>query len=271
MYNNLFSDILKEHNKIQIKKPLIHHITNMVTMNDCANISTALGSLPIMAIDVNEVAEITSNSNALVLNIGTPSDERFLAMKLSGIEANNKNIPIILDPVGVSSSSYRLKKVNELLEVIKPSVIKGNLAEVMALCGYKSQKSKGVDSFEEDNFEKYAKELSLKTSSVVVITGKEDFIYDARTNRSESIKFGTEMMKSISGGGCMTSSIIGSFAAVMQEDIFLSAVLGTSLMNIAALCTINKDKEMGSATFKIGLIDSIYNLNKTLDIAKRYL
>ena len=119
--------------EIRSKKPLIHHITNYVTVNDCANITLAIGGSPIMADDVNEVVEITELSHALVINIGTLNERTIPAIILAGNTANKRNIPVILDPVGAGVSNLRNETIRTLLKEVRFTVIKGNRSEIRFL------------------------------------------------------------------------------------------------------------------------------------------
>ena len=135
--------------KVRLNAPLIHHITNYVTVNDCANITLAIGASPIMADDAQEVLEITTMSNALVLNIGTLNERTIVSMLLAGKKANELGIPIILDPVGAGASRFRNETVKKLLNDIHFSVIRGNISEMCFLAGLKSS-TKSVDASLED-------------------------------------------------------------------------------------------------------------------------
>lgn len=156
--NKLIEDVRK-------RNPLIHHITNQVTMNDCANITLALGASPIMAMEVKEVQEVTSLSQALVLNMGMLSENTVEAMIISGKVANELNIPIVLDPVGVGVSKFRIHAVERLLENVKVSIIKGNQSEIKTLIGI-STSFNGVDSSDDDSIENIA-DITIKLSNTL--------------------------------------------------------------------------------------------------------
>ncbi|MDP4110339.1 MAG: hydroxyethylthiazole kinase, partial [Bacillota bacterium] len=125
-----FADMLSE---VRSKKPLIHHITNYVTANDCANIVLALGASPVMADDCGEVSDIVSVSSALVLNIGTLNKRTVESMLVAGKAANSASVPVILDPVGVGVSKLRSDSVSEILNNVKISVLRGNMSEIRFL------------------------------------------------------------------------------------------------------------------------------------------
>ena len=116
-------EIIREASELLIKikenRPLIHHITNYVTMNDCANVVLAVGGSPIMANDPAEVSEVVAMAKALVLNIGTPNNNNFQSMLLAGKKAKEMSIPIVFDPVGAGATSFRKEMCSRLLEDVR--------------------------------------------------------------------------------------------------------------------------------------------------------
>ena len=166
---NILDDIKKH-------SPLVHHITNYVTVNDCANIALAIGASPVMAQDINEVADMVSIAKALVINIGTLSASSVEAMIVAGQKAKKIGVPIIFDPVGVGATPYRNSVADRILAEVRPDVIRGNISEIKCLSGFAS-KTKGVDSLKDDNgIEKIGLNLAKKFQGVIAITGKRDLI-----------------------------------------------------------------------------------------------
>jgi hydroxyethylthiazole kinase len=127
MKNTKFSDIFKE---VRQKHPLVHHITNYVTVNDCANITIATGAAPVMADAEEEVCEMVAVSGALVLNIGTLNAGQVASMILAGGMANDLGIPVILDPVGAGATRFRTSTALRLLDELKVTILKGNQGEI---------------------------------------------------------------------------------------------------------------------------------------------
>lgn len=159
-------------NALHVKKPLVHHITNYVTVNDCANVVLAIGASPVMADELKEVGDMVSICNALVLNIGTGNERTLLSMIEAGKVANAKNIPVLLDPVGIGATPFRFESVALLLKEVKFSVIRGNMAEIKTIAGLEA-KSAGVDSLDdESDGGKIAQALALKLGCTIAITGK---------------------------------------------------------------------------------------------------
>lgn len=270
--NDFLNEYLKALNEIKKLRPMVHQITNFVTMQDCANITVAVGASPIMAYFEEEVEEIVSLSSALVLNTGTPEPNRIKASLKAGKKANELSIPIVLDPVGMSVSRFRRQSLEALLNCVKPSIIKGNVSEIKALIGLKLNENKGVDS--EDIFEESIKEKIMEKARelkiVIAVTGKTDFVTDGV--RLCEIKRGSKMLSFISGSGCMTSSLTGSFCGVM-EDYFLASVFGILTMNFAGELSEKKlSFPEGAGMFKVKLFDYVYNMNriKTLDMEGVY-
>lgn len=194
--------------------PLIHAISNLVTANDCANLLLAVGAKPIMAQAPQEAAEITAQCAATVLNLGTPDEGKFAACRLAGWEANRLGHPVILDPVGVGASRYRLEETRKLLDAVHPDLIRGNLGELQALLGQASQ-AQGVDSpdgcqtvLEAD----CARTLARRLGCVVLLSGESDLVTDG--TRTFSLTGGSPRLRRITGAGCMLSVLCGALAAV---------------------------------------------------------
>jgi len=251
--NNL--EALKE------KSPLIHHITNYVTVNDCANMVLALGASPVMADDIAEVDEMVSFAGALVINIGTLNSRTIKSMISAGRRANELNIPVILDPVGIGATTLRTDTVKELINEVKFTVIRGNMSEIKLLAGCEAE-IKGVDSVEtEVNGEEIAISLSNKLKCVIAITGVIDIITDGE--RICHITNGDKILSKVTGTGCMCTSLIGCYLGA-SSDYFVSTVAGIMTMGLAGELAKKSLKENeGIGTFKARLFDQVYNLDRT--------
>ena len=256
--------------RLREKAPHIHCITNYVTANDCANILLACGAYPVMADFQEEAEEIMAGCDALVINLGILNDEKFSAMIRAGKRANALKHPVLLDPVGVGASAYRLKAAFRLLEEIEFSVIRGNASEIRTLYeGIGS--SKGVDAAKEDNTGpnleeacKVARGLAGKTGAVIVLTGETDIL--AVKDRVCYLRNGHASMCEIAGTGCMLTVVIGAFCAVFPEEPFKAAIAGTAAMGISGEIAYEKMRERkeGTASLKIHLMDSISNMGEEL-------
>lgn len=256
------------------KNPLVHHITNYVTVNDCANITLAIGASPVMADDIEEVGDMVSLASSLVINIGTLNSRTVEAMIAAGKKANELNIPVILDPVGAGATPYRTKIANKIVDEIKLAAIRGNISEIKTLYGLKSE-TKGVDASEaisEDNdgfleAKNIAKDFAKRLNTVVAITGAIDIITDGNT--LYSVENGHRMMSKVTGTGCMCSSLIGSYLGA-GEDKLLATLAGVVTMGIAgeiAYEKLNKEHE-GTGMLKLNIIDAIYNLSEEIILKK---
>lgn len=248
--------------KIKGKNPLIHNITNYVTVNDCANAVLAIGASPIMADDAAEVEEIVSISSALVINIGTLNQRTIASMIMAGKKANELNIPVVLDPVGVGASTLRNKTTQEILSQVKIDVIRGNLSEISFIAGLKAS-TKGVDTAkvdEKNNAMAIAKLVVNKYSCVVGITGKVDVISDGI--RFAKVANGHKLLSKVTGTGCMTSAIVGSFCGV-TKDYYTATVAGIATMGISGEIAFERAGETGTGSFHISIIDALSNMNGT--------
>lgn len=248
-------------NNVRQAVPLVHHITNYVTVNDCANITLAIGASPIMADAIEEVAEIVAISSSLVLNIGTLNHRTIESMILAGKTANDKGIPVVFDPVGVGASALRNKTAQRILEQVKVSVLRGNISEMLYLSNLSSS-TKGVDAHEDDlssDAVKVSGELARKLGCVVAITGAVDTISDG--NRTMLVKNGHSALSKITGTGCMCSSLIGSFCGALPEKSFESAVTALLCMGIAGEIAFEKSGNVGNGAYRSSLHDAISNIN----------
>ena len=261
----MFEELMKN---VEEKNPLTHCITNYVTVNDCANILLAAKASPIMADDIEEVEEIVSMSQALVINIGTLNSRTVKSMIVAGKKANKLNIPVVLDPVGIGASKLRRKSVDEILKKVEFSVIRGNISEIKALHnGFTN--TKGVDAsnddeIKEENIEKtieIAKSLSKETKSIISISGKIDVI--ASENKAYLCRNGNSIMPLITGTGCMLSSLIGAYIGANPKNILESTLNANVLMGISGELAYEKmiKNNAGTMSFRNYLIDEVYKMN----------
>src|SRR5665648_120922 len=245
--------------KIHQERPLIHNITNMVAMNDSANIILAVGGLPVMAHAQEEVGEMVKAAGALVLNIGTLTPEHIESMIIAGKVANSLKIPVILDPVGAGATNLRTESALRLQEKIKINIVRGNFAEISILAGLKGN-IKGVESIgTEKNSVEIACSLARKYNQVAIITGKQDVVTDGKT--VIEIDNGSPMLGTITATGCMVTSLIATFAAV-GEDYLLASTGALVCFGLAGERAAVKAQGPGS--FKVNLFDEIYNLNEKI-------
>ena len=245
---------------LQSAKPVLHHITNYVTARDCADTALAMGASPIMADNAEEIAEVIAASDALVLNLGTISEARMEAMELAVGTAKEAGIPVVLDPVGVMSSSLRLEFALRLLQAGYITIVRGNCGECKALLEQETD-GRGVDSVQvpdQGEVLKTVKDAAQQYQCIFAMTGVVDYISDGK--RALMINGGNPLMTRITGGGCMTTTVVAACAAV-AEDKFAGAMLGLIIMGQAAeLAAGLLEKKDGPGMFKVRLLDSIYHV-----------
>ena len=269
--------------KLKSRSPLIHNITNMVTINDVANIELACGARPIMAMAPQEMDEVTGICDGLNLNIGTPSEERFEAMRIAARRAAKKSIPIVLDLVGVGVSRFRMDFVMSLLDEVHVDVIKGNLSEIKAVMEH-SRCDGGVevtDTAAESDAKALACRAALRYGCICVITGETDYVaqlcdkdgdYDDNESSVMCITGGNPMMKRVTGTGCMLSGLICSFVAASGDDKYGAVTAALSCMKRAgglaasamAECDMGTNNchfvKPGNASYRDRLIDAVYHI-----------
>ncbi|AAB89174.1 MULTISPECIES: hydroxyethylthiazole kinase [Archaeoglobus] len=230
-------------------KPVVHHITNYVAMNDSANITIAIGASPIMSFAHGEIDELVSIASSLLINIGTLDEYIIQAVMLAVKSAKSKGVPVLLDPVGSGATKLRTSTALSVAEE-GVDVIKGNQGEILSLLR-KEGVVRGVDSKVTAEAAD-VKEVARKFGLVVVATGKEDLISDGRS--VYVMRNGTEMLGRITASGCMLGSVIASFMAV-QKDFLLASLEGLACYNVAG--ELAAEKSSGTASFRSNLIDEI--------------
>lgn len=257
---------------IKEKNPLTHCITNSVTINDCANAVLAIGGSPFMAEDADELEEVVTIADALVINIGKLSAEQVNAMKISAETANRTNTPIVLDPVGVGVTELRNRTTLDLIENYDMAAIRGNISEIKAIAKLvgiidENNTAKGVDVnlddiITEENLAangKIIKELSLKLNATILASGPIDILSDGKT--TIAIDNGDDMMPLITGSGCMLSSIVGTcIGGSTPLEGSLVAILAMNLAGEKARAKVD-EKDEGTGSFRAYLIDYLYKTN----------
>ncbi|RYL88961.1 hydroxyethylthiazole kinase [Sporolactobacillus sp. THM7-4] len=252
------SDLYQIFQKINDKHPMIHHITNTVTINDCANATLAVGGRPVMADSPEETAEMASLASALVINIGTLNEQTIAAMKAAGKSANEHHVPVIFDPVGAGATAYRKKTAMDLLSAFHADIICGNMSEIKVLAGLEAR-GRGVDSGDSmENADRLASELAERLGSIIAITGAVDVVSDGK--RTVKLHNGDRKLADVTGTGCMTNSLIASYAGT-ANDSFKAAVGGIITMGLSgekAACLLKETEGIGS--FKVRLFDAFSTL-----------
>lgn len=243
--------------KIRETKPLIHNITNFVVMNYTANVLLSMGASPVMAHAENEVEDMVTFAGALVLNIGTLTDEWVASMVLAGQKATALQKPIILDPVGSGATPFRTASSQRIIDKTKVGVIRGNGSEILSLGSQQSTtKGKGVDSLHSvQDAAATASILAKELETVLAITGPIDLVTDG--SRVLNIANGHPLMPYVTGTGCSATATIGAFAAVDAD--YLTAA-GTALAFFGLAGEIAGKTAKGPGSFMIHLLDALYTM-----------
>ena len=269
---SLLNSINETLSQIKEKNPLTHCITNSVTINDCANAVLAIGGSPFMAEDAEELEEVVTIADALVINIGKLSKEQINSMNVSAKVANETDTPIILDPVGVGVTELRNKTTMDLINNYNMAAIRGNITEIKSIAKLvgvidENNTAKGVDVniddiITEENLStngEIIRELAEKLDTTILASGPIDILSDGKT--TIAIDNGDDMMPLITGSGCMLSSIVGScIGGSTPLEGSLVAILAMNLAGEKARAKVD-EKDEGTGSFRAYLIDYLYKTN----------
>jgi len=244
---------------LRARRPLVHQITNYVVMNETANATLALGALPVMAHAPQEVEEMAANAGAVVLNIGTLSEHWIEAMVLAGKAAKG---PIVVDPVGAGATRYRTETAKRLLAELEVTVVRGNSAEIATLAGQDAE-IRGVEAIDTaGSTAELARDAARALGTIVSMTGPTDHVSDGE--RIVAISNGHELLAAVSGTGCMSTAVTGSFLAAKQDEPLEAAAEALVAFGVAGEDAARTAH--GPGTFHAGLYDALYNLDPdTLD------
>lgn len=262
MLKKVFANVRK-------RGPLVHNITNYVTVNEVANILLACGGSPIMADDSEEVEEITAICGGLHLNIGTLNRRTVVSMLLAGKKANELNRPVLLDPVGAGASTFRTETAMELMGNIRLTAIRGNISEIKTLALGRGT-TKGVDAdvadaVTEENLDQvvsFVQGFAQRSGAVIAMTGAIDVVADGK--QVFLIRNGHRVMASITGSGCMLSALITAYLVANPEEAGWAAATATSVMGLAGERAHQRmlDEGAGNASFRNYLIDEIFKMDE---------
>lgn len=267
----------KKLENVRERQPLIHNITNYVTVNDCANILLACGGSPIMSDEIDEVEEITSICGGLNINIGTLNRRTIPAMFAAGKKANELGHPVVLDPVGAGASALRTNTAAELVAQVKFTVIRGNISEIKTLATG-SGTTKGVDadvadSVTEENLGQavdFAKAFAAKLNTVIVITGAIDIV--ANAEKAYCIFNGHPMMSSITGTGCQLSALTAAYVTANPGEELEAAAAAVCAMGVCGEIAYQRlNSQEGNSSYRDYIIDAVYKLDgETLERCAKY-
>lgn len=257
-------------NAVKIQSPLIHTITNAVTMNDVANMLLACGARPLMSDDPVDIEEITSITDGLVLNLGMLNPRKYEGMLLAGEKARSLGHSIVLDPAGVGVSAFRLRAAKELLRRVKPDAVRGNLSEIRMLLTNKTGRN-GVDADASDviceqNKEKiaaFAGEAAEVLGCIVCVTGAIDFVSDGK--QCFAISNGSAEMSKVTGTGCQLSALVGAYLAANPKEKLQAVAAAAGTMGVAGeLARERMLPHEGNASYRNRMIDAVYHMDEKI-------
>ena len=259
MFEEIFANVKQ-------KSPLVHNITNYVTVNDCANMLLACGGSPIMADEPEDAVEITAICGGLNINIGTLNRRTIPAMFAAGKRANELGHPVVLDPVGAGASTLRTETALGLLKEVTFTVIRGNISEIKTLA-LGSGTTRGVDadvadSVTEENLDgavAFARDFARRTGAVIAITGAIDIVTDGA--RAFCIRNGRPEMSAITGTGCQLSALAAAFVTANPDHPLEAAAAALCAMGLCGETAYGRMSELdGNSSYRNYIIDAMYRL-----------
>ena len=251
---------------VRAKSPLVHNITNYVTVNDVANVLLAAGGSPIMSDDADDVEDITSICGGLNINIGTLNKNTIPSMFLAGKKANALGHIVLLDPVGAGASRLRTDTANRLMQEVRFDAVRGNISEIKTLCtgsgSTKGVDADAVDAVTEanlDNGVQLVKTFAAQTSCIIAVTGAIDLVSDGE--RCWCIRNGRAEMSRITGTGCQLSALMTAFLVANPDRKLDAAAAAVCMMGLAGeIGWANMQPGDGNSTYRNRIIDAIFNM-----------
>ena len=251
---------------VRAKSPLVHNITNYVTVNDVANVLLAAGGSPIMSDDADDVEDITSICGGLNINIGTLNKNTIPSMFLAGKKANELGHIVLLDPVGAGASRLRTDTANRLMQEVRFDAVRGNISEIKTLCtgsgSTKGVDADAVDAVTEanlDNGVQLVKTFAAQTGCIIAVTGAIDLVSDGA--RCWCIRNGRAEMSRITGTGCQLSALMTAFLVANPDRKLDAAAAAVCMMGLAGeIGWANMQPGDGNSTYRNRIIDAIFNM-----------
>lgn len=251
---------------VRAKSPLVHNITNYVTVNDVANVLLAAGGSPIMSDDADDVEDITSICGGLNINIGTLNKNTIPSMFRAGKKANALGHIVLLDPVGAGASRLRTDTANQLLQEVRFDAVRGNISEIKTLCtgsgSTKGVDADAVDAVTEANLDdgvQLVKSFAAQTGCIIAVTGAIDLVSDGE--RCWCIRNGRAEMSRITGTGCQLSALMTAFLVANPDRKLDAAAAAVCMMGLAGeIGWANMQPGDGNSTYRNRIIDAIFNM-----------
>ncbi len=251
---------------VRAKTPLVHNITNYVTVNDVANVLLAAGGSPIMSDDADDVEDITSICGGLNINIGTLNKNTIPSMFLAGKKANELGHIVLLDPVGAGASRLRTDTANRLMQEVRFDAVRGNISEIKTLCtgsgSTKGVDADAVDAVTEENLDdgvQLVKTFAQRAGCIIAVTGAIDLVSDGA--RCWCIRNGRAEMSRITGTGCQLSALMTAFLVANPDRKLEAAAAAVCMMGLAGeIGWANMQPGDGNSTYRNRIIDAIFNM-----------
>lgn len=251
---------------VRAKSPLVHNITNYVTVNDVANVLLAAGGSPIMSDDADDVEDIASICGGLNINIGTLNKNTIPSMFLAGKKANALGHIVLLDPVGAGASRLRTDTANRLMQEVRFDAVRGNISEIKTLCtgsgSTKGVDADAVDAVTEANLDdgvQLVKTFAAQTGCIIAVTGAIDLVSDGE--RCWCIRNGRAEMSRITGTGCQLSALMTAFLVANPDRKLDAAAAAVCMMGLAGeIGWANMQPGDGNSTYRNRIIDAIFNM-----------
>ena len=251
---------------VRAKTPLVHNITNYVTVNDVANVLLAAGGSPIMSDDADDVEDIMSICGGLNINIGTLNKNTIPSMFLAGKKANELGHIVLLDPVGAGASRLRTDTANRLMQEVRFDAVRGNISEIKTLCtgsgSTKGVDADAVDAVTEANLDdsvQLVKTFAQRAGCIVAVTGAIDLVSDGE--RCWCIRNGRAEMSRITGTGCQLSALMTAFLVANPDHKLAAAAAAVCMMGLAGeIGWANMQPGDGNSTYRNRIIDAIFNM-----------
>lgn len=233
------------------RTPLVQCLTNIVVAGWTANVLLAVGAAPAMVDNPQESGQFAAIAGGVLVNLGTPYDDTARAMHLAVAGAKQRGTPWVLDPVAAGALGWRTTLAHQLLREARPTIIRGNASEILALAGGRG--GRGVESVDSPEAALHcAKDLANQQHTVVAVSGPTDHITDGQ--RVVRLSNGHPWLTLVTGGGCALGALMAAFAAAVPDPV-VAAAAATSTLTVAADSAAEAARGPGS--FAVALLDEL--------------
>jgi hydroxyethylthiazole kinase len=244
------------------RAPMVQCLTNVVVAGWTANVLLAVGAVPAMVDNPHEAGEFAAVAGGVLVNLGTPYDDTARAMHLAVAGAKQSGTPWVLDPVAAGALQWRTGVAQQLLREARPTIVRGNASEILALAG--GAGGRGVESVDSpEAAAEVAMALADHRHSVIAVSGPIDHITDGQ--RMVRVSNGHPWLTRVTGVGCALGALMAAFAAVVPDAV-VAAAAATATLTVAADSAAKQARGPGS--FAVALLDELALLEPT-ELAER--